>query len=227
MSAIATPAPISTLARFVIGDIKGGAAAHAFRTDTIRTAIEQLFKGNYEPVNEATPLTAGKAKKARAYAAGFATFGVIGTDLTKVPYVGKLSDVSNREARDRIASLTQHHTATFFAAFDAIMAEKAPAKASATTPAAAPAPTPTPAAESTPEQVADTARHNAAVMQDEAVLSIVNMIASGMLTGEQMDAIDAALQAVELRNAIAAAAAAEGYAVEEMEVTEVTELEPA
>ena len=54
---------VSLFAQFVQGDIKGGAHAHAFRTATIRSAIEQMFKGNYSTITEASTLTEGKAKR--------------------------------------------------------------------------------------------------------------------------------------------------------------------
>jgi hypothetical protein len=190
----ATPALVSSLARFVQGDIKGGEFAIAFRKETIRSALEQMFKGNYSPITEAAALTDGKAKKARAYHAGFATLGVIGTDSKKVDYVGPLASPANKGARDAIDSATQHATANFFAAFDVVMAEKAAPKAAKVK------------TEATPAQAgateADTGAGTEAepsldpeVMGAAAVATVIAMIRNGVLTADQLEAIDDALEA--------------------------------
>lgn len=190
-TAPATKVAVSTFARFVLGDIKGGEHAKAYRTDTIRAAIEQMFKGNYSPITEAATLTEGKAKKARAYAAGFATFGVVGTDVKKVEYKGKLDSKENKEARDRIDSLTAHHTANFFIAFDAVMAEKPVKKAA---PVAAPAPAPEPAPEqAAPADELESLRAELVAEQDEAVFKVVAMLKLGHLSAEHVDLIAATL----------------------------------
>lgn len=196
---------VSLFAQFVQGDIKGGAHAHAFRTATIRSAIEQMFKGNYSTITEASTLTEGKAKKARAYHAGFATFGVVGEDTKKVDYVGKLDGKANKEARATIEQKTHAATAAFFVAFDAVMAEKAEPKAKTVpaTPAAAPAAAPALAL----APVADTAQHDAAVQVDDTVASMVAMIANGVLTGAQLDALSDAVHARVMEEARASAAA--------------------
>lgn len=194
---------VSLFAQFVQGDIKGGAHAHAFRMATIRTAVEQMFKGNYSPIAEAAALTEGKAKKARAYHAGFATFGVVGTDTKKVDYVGKLDSVANKEVRAVIEQKTHAATAAFFVAYDAVMSEKAAPKAKtapAPAPAAETAPAPAPVAET-----ADDLRHALAVEQDEAVAKVAALINMGALTGEQMDLI---ADAINARHAVLEAAAA-------------------
>lgn len=204
MSTAKAPAVlVSLFAQFVQGDIKGGEHAHAYRTATIRSAIEQMFKGNYSPITEAAALTEGKAKKARAYHAGFATFGVVGTDTKKVDYIGALNSASNKSARDVIEQKTHAATVAFFGAYDAVMAEKAVPKAKT-----APAPAPvvdTPSA--TPEAAADAdaVRHNAAVAQDNAVLALVNMLNQNMLTGEQLDMLGDAVRAAEGRALLAQA----------------------
>lgn len=191
---VAKTSAVSTFARFVLGDIKGGEHAKAYRMETIRAAIEQMFKGNYSPITEAATLTEGKAKKARAYHAGFATFGVVGTDTKKVDYVGRLDAADNKGARDRIESLTEHHTATFFAAFDAVMAEKAVKKAPAETPAPAPAAS-TVAEEAATEQDADTLRAELATEQEDAVYKVVAMLKLGHLSADHINLIAAALAA--------------------------------
>ena len=191
-----TKAPlVSLFAQFVQGDIKGGVHAHAFRTATIRSAVEQMFKGNYSPITEAATLTEGKAKKARAYAAGFATFGVVGTDVKKVDYMGKLDSATNKEVRAIIDQKTHAATEAFFVAFDAVMAEKATPKEKAPVAETAPAPAPAPApvAELAPVASDEDKRHLQAVQLDEAVTSMANMIATGMLTGAQLDLLSDAM----------------------------------
>jgi len=185
---------VSSFARFVQGDIKGGAHAHAYRVEVMTTAIEQAFKGNYSPITEALTLTEGKAKKARAYAAGFAALGPIGSTnsdghgVVKVEYVGKLTAHENKAARDAIDSRTAHFTSLFFGAFDAVIAEKAEAK-----PKKAAAPVADTGAAAGTVADADTVRHDAAVALDNSVASIETMLRSGALTGEQTDRISAAL----------------------------------
>lgn len=130
MAKITAPALVSSFARFVAGDIKGGAAAHAYRVEVIRSALEQMFKGNYQDIREASTLTIGKSKKARAYHAGFAALGEIGTTETnsKVAYIGKLTAPENKPVREQIALRTEAATLAFFGAFDAVIAEKAEPK---------------------------------------------------------------------------------------------------
>lgn len=205
MSTVKAPAVlVSLFAQFVQGDIKGGTHAHAYRVATIRSAVEQLFKGNYSPINEAKALTEGKAKKARAYAAGFASFGVVGTDTKKIDYKGALTSAENKDVRAVIEQKTHSATAAFFVAFDAVMAEK-PAPKSAPVKVESPSVNSgaaDPVAELTP--VADAARHDAAVLVDSAVDSMVAMLANGTLTGAQLDALGDAVRAAEGRALLAA-----------------------
>lgn len=184
---------VSSLAQFVQGDIKGGAHAHAYRVSVIRSAIEQAFKGNYTPITEAATLTAGKAKKARAYHAGFATFGADG--LSKVNYIGKLNDHTNKAAREAIEANTHNACAAFFVAFDAVMAEKAEPKAKAPAPAPAPVPVADVVDSGDTEVTDDDVRHAMAVVQDETVCKIVALINQGMLTGQQWNMIAEAMEA--------------------------------
>lgn len=185
----AAPSLVSSLARFVIGDIKGGEHAVNFRKETIRTALEQMFKGNYSPITEAAALTEGKAKKARAYHAGFATLGVVGSDTKKIAYVGALTLPENKPVRDAIDSATQHACANFFIAFDTVMAEKAAPKAKKEA-VAAPALTAT----ATPEtETDDEPSLDAAAMGAAAVATVLAMIRNGVLTPDQLEAIDEAL----------------------------------
>lgn len=189
MSTITKIAPVSSFARFVQGDIKGGEHAHAYRKEVIANAIEQAFKGNYSPITEAQSLTEGKAKKARAYAAGFAALGPIGSTnadgvgVVKVAYKGALNAHENKVARDEIAAKTAASMCAFFVAFDAVMAEKAAPKS--------------PKAPSAPKDAstddADQQRHAAAVALDDSVTSMEAMLRTGALTGEQSDRIVDAL----------------------------------
>ncbi len=201
MSTVKAPVVlVSLFAQFVQGDIKGGTHAHAYRTATIRNALEQMFKGNYSPITEASSLTEGKAKKARAYHAGFATLGTIGTDSKKVDYKGKLDSADNKDVRAVIEQKTHAATVSFFVAFDAVMAEKAEPKAKT-----APAPAvDAPAVDATPAPAVDAVRHNAAVELDNAVLAMVAMLNTGALTGEQLDALGDAVRAAEGRALLAA-----------------------
>ncbi len=185
----AAPSLVSSLARFVIGDIKGGQHAIAFRTETIRNALEQMFKGNYSPITEAATLSNGRVKKARAYHAGFATLGVIGTDTKKIDYTGPLASPDNKAARDAIDSATKHACANFFVAFDAVMAEKAAPKA-VKAPVVAPV---TEAASAAVDAPDDDVVIDTAVMSAAAVATVLDMIRNGVLTADQLEAIDNAL----------------------------------
>jgi hypothetical protein len=179
---------VSSLARFVNGDIKGGAAAHAYRKEIITTAVEQAFKGNYSPITEAKGLTEGTAKKTRAYAAGFAALGPIGDvdGIIKVAYVGSLNANENKPAREMIAAKTAASVSAFFVAFDAIMAEKAEKKApKAKDEPAAPTTAPT----------ADEIRSAGFTSLDNSVAAMETALRTNALTGEQSDRIVSALVA--------------------------------
>lgn len=200
MSAIhsAISAPLSKLALFVTGDIKGGTAAHAYRMDVIRTAIEQCFKGNYSPMREAITLATGKTKKARAYHAGFSMFNITADDagmLSKVDYQGALNSHENKAARDAIADKTHHAAIAFEVSFSAVMAEK-------------PVPKTAPVTVTKPDVTADTnstlgtpAQHDAAVKIDDSISSVLSLISSGMLTDAQLSDI---AEAIEARHKVAA-----------------------
>lgn len=188
---------VSSFARFVQGDIKGGEHAHAYRKEIIASAIEQAYKGNYSPITEAQTLTEGKAKKARAYAAGFAALGVIGDadGIKKVDYKGALNANENKAAREEIANKTAASTTAFFAAFDVVMAEKAEPKAKKAT-ASAPA-APTGDAASAPELSAEELQRMGAIAIDASVSAMENALLTNALTGEQVDRVMlAAVQAL-------------------------------
>lgn len=185
---------VSSLARFVQGDIKGGEHAHSFRKETITHAIEQMFKGNYSPITEAASLTEGKAKKARAYHAGFATFGVIGEDTKKVAYSGALTLAGNAGARDQIASQTKVSAGAFFAAFDAVMAEKPVKKAAPVKAEAAPAPTPAPAQAPETESV-----QSGTIELDTLITTAIAALNGGMVDADLLEALGDAVRAAEGR----------------------------
>lgn len=204
VNAPATAAPVHALARFVQGDIKGGVHAHAYRIDTIRTAIEQAYKGNTDALAEAAALSDGKAKKARAYHAGFAAVqselidGAINPAycMKRVPYMGKLTAPENKGARELIEQGTARSVAAFFAAFDAVISVKPVPKAKIV-----PAPTPEPVA-----QVADAAP---ALADDESdivaellalgqeridmVAKVAAMIRGGELADDELALLESAL----------------------------------
>jgi hypothetical protein len=211
---------VSSFARFVLGDIKGGDAAHAYRKEIIATAIEQAYKGNYSPITEAATLTEGKAKKARAYAAGFAALGKVGdTDgIVKVSYIGSLNSHENKSAREEIANKTAASVSAFFAAFDVVMAEKGEKKTKKTESGAAAG---ADGAVSGAPMSDDEMRHAAAVSLDESVTRMETTLRAGMLTGEQTDRIADALMAsltAEQLHALATAMLDKaGYAVSEPE----------
>lgn len=201
VNAPTTQAPVHALARFVQGDIKGGAHAHAFRVDTIAIAIEQAYKGNADAMTEASALADGKAKKARAYHAGFAAVqselidGAINPAycMKRVAYAGKLTAPENKQARELIAQGTSRSVAAFFAAFDAVMAVKPVKKA------AAPAPEPVATVEpvSNDAEADDSATVQAimALEQEriEMVAKVVAMVRNGVLSADELEALDSAL----------------------------------
>lgn len=185
---------ISQFAQFTVGDIKGGAYAQSYRITAISNALEQLFKGNYEPIREAAAHTEGKSKKARAYAAGFAALGVVGTDeqATKVTYVGKLTDPTNRSAREAIAQRTDAAVARFFSAFDVVMAEKTERKAAPAAPADA-APVATPAA-AAPASVDTGASEIIQLDVSEVVRAALAVIRQNLIDDSDSEALMAALK---------------------------------
>jgi hypothetical protein len=192
-------APISRFASFVKGDIKGGDYAKAFRRAEVSTAIEQALKGNYSPLSESLALTDGKAKKARAYLAGFIAAGVhadpLQATLRKVDYKGKLDSKDNAAARATIAERHAVHLSDFFTAFDAVMAEPPKAKAPKT-----PAPAVDPAVVAGDAKLARDAEDaaNAVTVKELDIATIVEATASAIQTGVLSDA-----ELTMLRNALA------------------------
>lgn len=182
------PVLVSLFARFVAGDIKGGTAAHAYRIEIIRGALEQMFKGNYQDIREASTLAQGKSKKARAYHAGFAALGEIGTtdSNSKVSYVGKLQSPENKAAREQIAIRTEAAYMAFFGAFDAVMAEKSEPKE-------------TKAKDSTPAAGTSQGSDNETVVSEikvaDLVATLADLIRQNLLDDSELDMIRAALAA--------------------------------
>lgn len=204
VNAPTTAAPVHALARFVQGDIKGGAHAHAYRIDTIRTAIEQAYKGNTDALAEAAALSDGKAKKARAYHAGFAAVqselidGAINPAycMKRVPYMGKLTAPENKGARELIEQGTARSVAAFFAAFDAIMAVKPVPKAK-TVPAPTPEPV-APVADAVPalaDDESDMVAELLALGQEriDMVAKVAAMIRGGELAEDELALLESAL----------------------------------
>lgn len=120
-------APVSQLAMFVHGDVKGGEAAHNFRMQTVAASIREALKGNSRALIEARTFAEGKAKKARAYAAGFDAVGV----PARVQYVGKLDAPENEAARRTIMEQSASLEFAFESAFLTVFSAKAEPKASA------------------------------------------------------------------------------------------------
>lgn len=191
---------VSAFARFTLADIKGGEAAHAFRLSQVALAVEQALKGNFDPMREASTLTEGKAKKARAYHAGFAAIakgvadGAFGAptatgQLGRVSYIGALTNPENADARKTIATHAATALRLFDTAFVATMAEKAAPKAKAVAPVA----TPAPATTSTEQDDAPALVQAEEVEVDVLVDTVCTALTMGMLTPEQVEMIQLAL----------------------------------
>jgi len=139
-------APVSKLALFVVGDIKGGKDAHTYRMSLIGNAIKQALQGNWQPMAEAQRLSTGDSQKARAYRAAFTAAGVVQDAsapeyegnpdvLRKVAYVGKLDAPENAPARklisERAAVFTEAFSAAFLSTIEADKKAKADERAAA------------------------------------------------------------------------------------------------
>ncbi len=188
-------APQSSLARYIVADLKGGEAKHNFTMQVIATAIVQAFRGNQRDIPEAVKVCAGKSVKARAYLAGFQA---IANDVKPIPYTGKLDAASNAPVRDAIDSAARHAEFEFEAAYLAVMAnakiesafnrkakaKTAPAVAEVTEASAMPASdTPTATVDATVVDIGD------------AVDAVVDAIKLGMLDAGELVLLRAALAA--------------------------------
>ncbi len=120
-----TPAPQGQLARYVLADLKGGEVKHNYLMSVIATAIHEALKGNSRDIKEAIALTQGKAKKARAYHAGFAAIA----DLAPVKYTGKLDSADNKAVREQIATKAQALEFAFEGAYLVVVNEPTVPKA--------------------------------------------------------------------------------------------------
>lgn len=175
-------APSSQLAQFVVGDIKGGEAAHNYRMQVIAASIREALKGNSRALIEAATFTSGKSKKARAYAAGFAAVGV----PARVQYAGKLDAPENEAARRAImeqsASLEFEFEAAYLTVSTAPTEPKAPKAKAATSDAS---------------DTSDTSDTPAPVALDVEVMDVcgaaARAIAGGIATAAEIETIRAAL----------------------------------
>ncbi len=190
----ATINPQGDTARFVLADIKGKDAASAYRLSVIRTAVLELLKGNPRNLKEAIDMAAqlGKGKKARAYAAGFAPL----MDVQAIERTGKWMDSANAAIRTTADTLADAYTAQFNSAHAAVMAEKAAPKAKK---AAAPAPAPAASAPATDDSADATDATPAALELDvgELVDGVVSAMQQGLLSGEELVMLRAALAAMD------------------------------
>lgn len=184
----------SALARFIVGDLKGGEFKHDFAMSMIRAAIEQAYKGNQRDIPEAMALCTGKSAKARAYHAGFHAIADMVKPLT---YAGKLADAGNASVREDIANQTQHASCEFEIAYlatvenikvEATFARKAKAKAKTTPATAAPA-TAAPVAD------ADTITVDIGTSVD----AVVQALDGGLLNADELAALDKAIKAFGAR----------------------------
>ncbi len=126
-----TLAPQGQLGRYVLADLKGGEVKHNYLMSVIATAIHEALKGNARDIKESIALTQGKAKKARAYHAGFAAIA----DLAPVKYTGKLDSADNKAVREAIATKAQALEFAFEGAYLVVVNEPTVPKAKKTDPA--------------------------------------------------------------------------------------------
>lgn len=217
MSTVKAPAikaPVSQFAQFVASDVKGGEAANLFRRNMVTTAFEQAFKGNYSPLTESLALCEGKAKKARAYLAGFVAAGVhadpLQSTVKKVAYKGALASAENEGARAEIAAKTASAVSAFFTAFDTVMAEPPKAKKAKEEPAADTGASAGAGGDETGAAAPAPEGASAAptVTTDALVDTVTTALEMGMLTPEQVGMIRAALAAHDMMTAAVASAAA-------------------
>lgn len=106
-------APQSQFGQFVLGDMKGGSAAHEFRMTMVSAAIREALKGNSRALLEARDIATGKSKKALSYFDGFAAIGI----PARIAYAGKLSDPSNKAVLDQIDAEASRLSTEFELAF--------------------------------------------------------------------------------------------------------------
>jgi hypothetical protein len=190
----------SQLARYIVADLKGGEANHAFRLSLVESAIREALKGNYNAIREAMEFAIGKSRKAAAYQAGFASIANAASafypdgwekgGIAKVAYTGKLDSASNSEARAAIDLQTGVMITAFesaYVAHDAQAAAEAKAKAAANK------------AKKLAEQPAAPAPVSDAVEMDigDAVHAIAAALSSGALSVDEVTALRVAMSAYD------------------------------
>lgn len=184
-------APVSTVAQYVAGDIKGGESAHNYRMSVIEGALREALKGNSRPLMEAATFATGKSKKARAYAAGFGALNIPTEIPARVKYVGKLDAPENEAARAEILQRVAAMAFDFEAAFLTVIS--APTEKKASAPASAPA---TDATDATEASAADAPVAPVAVAEllvSEVLESAVKAIAGGLAMDDEIAALEQAI----------------------------------
>lgn len=195
----------SQVERYIAADLKGGEHKRGFMLSLITSTIREAYKGNNRDIIEALKLCDGKAVKARAYLAGFATI----KDISKAAYTGAWLAKENAPIRAQVETDTERLTLAFASAYDAVFAAdkvdrdiKKAAKA-----ASAPAPVVETAPASTGETEA-AREHDNAVAVDNAVTSMLTMVrAGGILTLAQLEELTEACRAAETAALLALASA--------------------
>ncbi len=184
-----TPAPQGQLARYVLADLKGGEVKHNYLMSVIATAIHEALKGNARDIKEAIALTQGKAKKARAYHAGFAAIA----DLAPVKYKGKLDAAENKAVREQIATTAQALEFAFEGAYLVVVNEPTVPKAKKSDPAPAKVVTATTDENGAPAMTVDTV----VVDISQAVDAVADALKLGMVEPGELATIRAALLAYD------------------------------
>lgn len=187
-------APVSTVAQYVAGDIKGGESAHNYRMSVIEGALREALKGNSRPLMEAATFATGKSKKARAYAAGFGALNIPTEIPARVKYVGKLDAPENEAARAEILQRVAAMAFDFEAAFLTVIS--APTEKKASAPASAPATDATDATDATEASAADAPVAPVAVAEllvSEVLESAVKAIAGGLAMDDEIAALEQAI----------------------------------
>lgn len=186
-------APISAIAMFVQGDIKGGEAAHNYRMQVIAASIREALKGNSRALIEAATFAIGKTKKARAYAAGFAAIGLPDDVPARVQYSGKLDAPENEAARALIAERSASYEFDFESAFLTAMDAPKEPKVKKTDPVAVVAddaddvaPVADTVAESAPVAVAD-------MLVSDVITAAIAAIGAGLLVDDEAANLQKAL----------------------------------
>jgi hypothetical protein len=200
-------APESTFGQFVLGDIKGGTAAHEFRWTMVRAAIREALKGNSRALTEAHAIAQGKSKRALCYVDGFQAVGI----PARIAYTGKLSDPANKPVVDQIEATTLALAHDFELAF--LTRYHAPAEPKATKGKQAKGKATKGAATSSDDISADiSADISGAPTIADTVRATIAAINSGVVSDTEMDEI---IAAVTYRRLMAAQATAQAVQQDE------------